>query len=574
MKLNIDKNGQRFLDHIGHLLVLGGPGSGKTTISLLKAAKIVSEENWNTHHRVLFLSFARATITRVVEHLQTLVPQNNKSSFEINTYHGFCWKIIKSHGYLLSKKRAIKLLDPSAASAELAHIQNDEYRLEHLKEIFENAGILGFDLFAYYTSALLQKSSKIRKLVSQKYPVIIVDEFQDTNHDEWALIKLLGIDSKIIALADPEQRIYEFRGADPARVREFSETFKPETFDFGSENHRSTGTDITEFGNDVLLGKNKGKTYQQVDIIKHRYYKNREFFILKTQVLLAIKRLKKLQLNEWSIAVLVPTKLLMVGASDYFLSNKDSLQSLNHEVAVDSEGPSLGAIFIASLLEGAGNSKQLEKELAERLMDHMRGRTGKAPAKTIIDISNAVLNYYSTNIIKGRKRIAITKAIETFAYERSKFVLSGNPYSDWESMIEIIYPSAEMEVIKNVLIDVKFVRFLTKGSNLRNVLVSEWKLSKSYKGAQSAFRLAIQQEHFNATTRRRIGINIMTIHKSKGKEFDEVIMYEGYHQGRYVKNETDTKIVEESKRMIRVGVTRAMRKTTILTPASKPCPLL
>ena len=66
------------------------------------------------------------------------------------------------------------------------------------------------------------------------YPVIILDEFQDTSADEWQLIQLLGTQSKLIALADPEQRIYDFRGADPKRITQFIESFKPKIFDFGS----------------------------------------------------------------------------------------------------------------------------------------------------------------------------------------------------------------------------------------------------------------------------------------------------------------------------------------------------
>lgn len=84
------------------------------------------------------------------------------------------------------------------------------------------------------------------------YPVIILDEFQDTSADEWQLIQLLGTQSKLIALADPEQRIYDFRGADPKRITQFIESFKPKIFDFGQQNNRSNGKDIAEFGNDLL----------------------------------------------------------------------------------------------------------------------------------------------------------------------------------------------------------------------------------------------------------------------------------------------------------------------------------
>lgn len=96
------------------------------------------------------------------------------------------------------------------------------------------------------------------------YPVIILDEFQDTSADEWQLIQLLGTNSELIALADPEQRIYDFRGADPKRIAQFIESFKPKIFDFGQQNNRSNGKDIAEFGNDLLQGKNTGKQFSDI----------------------------------------------------------------------------------------------------------------------------------------------------------------------------------------------------------------------------------------------------------------------------------------------------------------------
>ena len=69
-----------------------------------------------------------------------------------------------------------------------------------------------------------------------------------------------------VALADPEQRIYDFRGADPKRITQFIESFKPKIFDFGQQNNRSNGKDIAEFGNDLLQGKNTGKQYKDVSV--------------------------------------------------------------------------------------------------------------------------------------------------------------------------------------------------------------------------------------------------------------------------------------------------------------------
>ena len=57
-----------------HMLVLGGPGSGKTTIALLKAEALIGEQQLKTGQRVLFLSFARATVARVAEQAGKLLP--------------------------------------------------------------------------------------------------------------------------------------------------------------------------------------------------------------------------------------------------------------------------------------------------------------------------------------------------------------------------------------------------------------------------------------------------------------------------------------------------------------------
>ena len=85
--------------------------------------------------------------------------------------------------------------------------------------------------------------------------------------------KLLGEASRLIVLADPNQRIYDFRGADPQRIIQLIDTFSPEIFDFGEENNRSDGTDIAQFGNDLLSNSNQGKQYQSVDIKSYAFRK-------------------------------------------------------------------------------------------------------------------------------------------------------------------------------------------------------------------------------------------------------------------------------------------------------------
>src|SRR4030042_1075768 len=223
---------QELLKADGHILVLGGPGAGKTTIS-----------------------------SSIKQHL------------EINTYHGFTWNILKSHGYLISSNSPLRLLPPPEAAARLADVEGDIARNIEKRRLFEEEGLLHFDLFASLSAQLLSKSKSLTAILCDSYPVIILDEFQDTNADEWSLIRMLGERSRLIALADAEQRIFEFRGADPARIGEFISKFNPITFDFGLENNRSGDTDIVQFGNDLLTGANKGKNYNDVKIIGYSYRK-------------------------------------------------------------------------------------------------------------------------------------------------------------------------------------------------------------------------------------------------------------------------------------------------------------
>ena len=96
----ISKEKQRVLDGTGHMLIKGGPGSGKTTIALLKAKSIVETGILRDEQSVLFLSFARSTIARVEQHSQTVIDKETRRKIEITTYHSFIWSILRSHGYL------------------------------------------------------------------------------------------------------------------------------------------------------------------------------------------------------------------------------------------------------------------------------------------------------------------------------------------------------------------------------------------------------------------------------------------------------------------------------------------
>lgn len=563
----------------GNLLVLGGPGSGKTTIALIKARQEVLDKSLKSGQKILFLSFARATISRVEEQIAGLgIDKNIKQKIEINTYHGFTWEILKSHGYLLNGIKQIKLLTPPDAAARFAEIKDTKRLSKEKDRLFEEEGLLHFDLFAKYSSDLLEHSKILTNIYCDTYPIIILDEFQDTNSNEWQLIKKLGSKSRIIALADSEQRIYEFRGADPKRIKEYIDYFQPKLFDFGKENNRSNGTDILKFGNDLLAGNINGNTYKNVSL---KYYANiRGNIHNQVKQLVHASRQKLIKdSNEWSLAILVPTKQLMLQVSDC-LSNKQQFNNgkifprIKHEVALEKEALALSAVLIAGLMEQGEADLEIKNRLIYHLIDYIRGRKGAGKiTQADLQLSNALITYMNTGKIRGKIRINILNDCIRISQECSKLQFSGNPASDWILVRDIIKKSIS-EILKLVEHDSLYLRLLHKGSALQSGLSEIWRERGDYKGAISLVRNALLQEHFSKTSLVHKGVQIMTIHKAKGKEFDEVIIYEGLYNSRLVRKPDNKNELYKSQLLLRVAVTRAMKNVTIMTPAIDKCILL
>jgi DNA helicase II / ATP-dependent DNA helicase PcrA len=568
LQLNDDR--KRLLRTDGPLLILGGPGAGKTSIALLKAAEIIAADGLKSGQQVLFLSFARATITRVAQHAQRLVSAERRRSLEINTYHGFAWGILQSHGYLLSKRRRINLLTPPDAAARFAHLSTNEREAEKHR-LFIEEGLLHFDLFAPVGAELLHRSDPLAAIISNAYPVIILDEFQDTNSSEWNLMQSLGKRSTLIALADPDQRIYEFRGADPARIQDFVTASKPTLFDFAGDNHRSNGTDIVNFANDLLTDAHKGKTYKNVAVSKYAFYaKKHGCYTLKLAVLDGLKRVAKKGV-PWSIACLVPTKRLMLFASDYFSSKADDLPALHHDVAMDQEGPALAASLIAGLMEG-GSVVAMGSRFITDLCNHMRGRRGlDSPPQMELEFSTALADHVATGKkLKGKVRLLVVSEATRIAKAVRELAFTGNPVEDWLAVRGLLEGSPA-EFIQQVVSDARYLRLLTKGSSLRDQLAELWRERHDYRGALACVQNALKQEHFSASLHDPAGIQIMTIHKSKGKEFDEVFIFEGFKQGKIVRADADAKAIAQARLSLRVAVTRARKRATIMFPKAETC---
>ncbi|MFC6523099.1 UvrD-helicase domain-containing protein [Undibacterium arcticum] len=387
----------------GHLLVIGGPGSGKTTVSILKAAQIAKDE-LRPGQKILFLSFARATISRVMEAIEEErdIAREQKQRIDVDTYHAFFWRILKTHGYLLSLPRNISILTPAAEAIALSAIRSQfaigrkstltdaekEKKKEQRKDaeaaermrLAHNEGRICFDLFASFVSAILHGSDRIRQIIATMYPVIILDEFQDTNAGQWHVVEALGQYSRLLALADPEQRIYDWIGADPERLNHFKAAYEPSEYDLQGTNHRSAGTDIALFGNHVLTGQYKDGEYSGVCF---ETYDPAEKVAMARLVVLtydARTRLIEAGIKDWSIAILVPTKKMTRIVSDAFHAPPAGLTKVSHVATIEMEAAILGAEVIAFLMQPDVDGRHFELFIG-LMLDYYRGKGGDSPTQ-------------------------------------------------------------------------------------------------------------------------------------------------------------------------------------------------
>ena len=355
--------------------------------------------------------------------------------------------------------------------------------------MLEEEGLLDFDLFAGLAADLLETSTRICRIVSRRFPLIFLDEFQDTNSEEYRFIKCLAKESRIVALADPEHASTNFAERTRREFEEFIKDMSPATFDLAQRNHRSNGTDILDFANHLLTQETRSYDYDDVAVRTFPLRRGPVQHIwMKTGVLDAISRVKSSP--TWSIAVLVPTKSLMLTVSDYLNERQDinavrKLPSISHTVAVDAEGPTLAGVAIGRLMEcSADEVEAASRLLVEDLCCHIAGRkSNRGPSQAEVKLIDGIRPFVTNKDVKGIKRQRIVQECQRIVQDVVSSNFTGDPYADWKSVREIIAASSVPE-LQYVASDAQYLRFLRKGANLRLKLSSLWQSQQSYKALQ------------------------------------------------------------------------------------------
>ncbi len=266
----------------GPVLILAGPGSGKTRVITHRIAYLVRVVGINPR-RILAVTFTNKAAREMEERLAGLV-STSVDQLTLGTFHSICARILRTEGEVLGidkrftiyddddqmslLKRALQELnlDPkqfpprtiqsNISNAKSQMIPPSEYLLhgrsyfeeivarvyERYEKLLNESSALDFDDLLLKTVYLFRQHPEVLERYQKRYQHIQVDEFQDTNLVQYELVKLLAAKYRnICVVGDPDQSIYSWRAADIRNILNFEKDFPDAQVILLEQNYRSTG---------------------------------------------------------------------------------------------------------------------------------------------------------------------------------------------------------------------------------------------------------------------------------------------------------------------------------------------
>ncbi|KEH12779.1 damage-inducible protein [Delftia sp. 670] len=560
MKLELCEKRKAVIAQGGHLLVLGGPGSGKTTIALLKAQR--QSATLKPGQGILFLSFSRAAIRQVLLRCKEILTPAERRAVTVQTYHAFCMEILEAHGRLLHG-RPIRFLYPGEERLQKSAFDGD-WMVER-RRLASEQGLYCFDLFAAGAADLLGGCAALRDLIADRFPMIIVDEFQDTDDNQWRIVRALAEVTDVFCLADPEQRIFDYRDdIDPRRLDILREDIQVTEFDLGGENHRSPNAGILQFADAVL--HNHSPLPATPDIKQVSYWQNTFAATVHAAVIWTFSALRKKGVEHPSVAVLSRSNSLIadlsVILSETHTYNKQTLPVIEHDVVWDAELSAAAAVVVASILEWPTGPAE------ETLARTLRVIAGYYKLKNAEEPTNAAAEHArkydeaAAKVATGEgPRINAAKAL--VAVYKAGIDLVGEPVADWKAARWVLH---DIPALNELFREARLVRLFRATDALASGLGERWLALSSYAGASELVKRILEQERLVAAERDPQGCILMNMHKAKGKEFDGVVLVEGAFKSSFFDERNEQPPFERSRRLLRVGLTRARTLVTIVRP--------
>jgi DNA helicase-2/ATP-dependent DNA helicase PcrA len=263
----------------GQILVLAGPGSGKTRVLTRRLAYLIDHEGVPAYD-IIAVTFTNKAAREMENRVVNLV-QCNLEGIWLGTFHAMCARLLRRESALLPFKSNFVIFDendqqslvkramrefkidekvhrPAAILAGISAAKNDltlpkdmpsrSYREEvvarvysRYQELLQLNNAVDFDDLLFYATRLLQENPSVREKYAHRFRHVLVDEFQDTNLAQYELLKqLCSYHKNIFVVGDEDQSIYRWRGADYRNVLRFEKDFPRCEKILLEQNYRST----------------------------------------------------------------------------------------------------------------------------------------------------------------------------------------------------------------------------------------------------------------------------------------------------------------------------------------------
>ncbi len=283
----------------GPVLILAGAGTGKTKTLTSKIALLIS--SGVPPSRILAITFTNKAAQEMQHRIAKIVPYSG--GMWIHTFHAFGARMLRTHGRLINikpdfviydeddQKKLIRLsleelglesektkaglyvslisrakddlLDAGScminaqASGDPNRLKTAQIYLRYQKKLNE-AGAVDFGDLILRTAELLKEKDDIREYFQEHFRYILVDEYQDTNHAQYVLVKTLSAKHRdLCVVGDPDQSVYGWRGADIRNILEFEKDFTDAKTIVLEQNYRSTSRIL--HASNAVIKHNKGR---------------------------------------------------------------------------------------------------------------------------------------------------------------------------------------------------------------------------------------------------------------------------------------------------------------------------
>ena len=275
----LNESQRQAVTHIdGPLLMLAGPGSGKTRVITHRVAYMI--EQGIPSHSIVALTFTNKAADEMRSRIDRLVTGGNMWT---GTFHRFCSRLLRNYASMVGLSENFTIYDMGDSKKVVKQaIQNAEVDLKHhspdsildrisnikssaitagnfepapgdyvasiaarvyveYQKLLQMANAVDFDDLLLYAVDLLRNSPELRESLDMKYQYMMVDEYQDTNLAQYQLVRLLNHNYKNLGVTgDPDQSIYGWRGANLNNILEFEQDYPNLKIVRLEQNYRST----------------------------------------------------------------------------------------------------------------------------------------------------------------------------------------------------------------------------------------------------------------------------------------------------------------------------------------------